>query len=371
MNKAVIDELVAISKKARVFVSMPYIEGLSPKYLGDPERCKVYPTQEVAERREGILNMDEATLSTLDHGGLYGDACFEGVLITSGQIFVLKEHIVRWWESARKLQMNFPYTQQDMAERILDTVQQVGFNESENGYLRPVISRGFGNLGIHPKKCVAPTIYVICSTIRLYPPEAYETGIELAIARRTRRPGAAIIDPNIKSNNYLNNICALLETMDMGKLETLMVTAHGNVAEATADNLFLIEKEPGWEKDPSKVLITTPDPNFSLVGITRLLIMQEARKLGYEVKESRYMLPIDFVGDDKECFMTGTGCGLMPVVGLEGKLVGNGKPGEVTKKLLAAIRGLMADPEYGLSIKADKKELKEYLAKPCLYDRLD
>jgi len=182
MNKEVIKELVAISKKARVFVSMPYIDGLTPPYLADPERSKPYATQEPAERREGIFNMNEATLSTLDHGGLYGDACFEGILITHGQIFALKEHLIRWWESARKLAIAMPYTLDHMAERILKTVKQVGFKKDENGYLRPVISRGVGNLGINPKKCVAPTIYIICSTIRLYPPEAYESGIELALA---------------------------------------------------------------------------------------------------------------------------------------------------------------------------------------------
>jgi len=369
MGKEVIDELVAISKKARVFVSMPYIEGLTPRYLSDKERSPVYASEEIAERREGIFAMDEATLSTLDHGGLYGDACFEGILITNGLIFVLKEHLVRWWESARKLKIDMPYTLGDMAERVLKTVQEVGFADNENGYLRPVISRGFGNLGIHPKKCIAPTIYIICSTIRLYPPEAYNTGIELSIARQTRRPGKSIIDPNIKSNNYLNNISALLETMDKGRLETLMITAHGNVAEATADNLFLIEKGEGWENDPSKVVITTPDPTYSLVGITRLLIMQEARKLGYQVKESGNLLPIDFIGSDRECFMTGTGCGLMPVVGIEGNLVGQGEPGPVTKNLLAAIRALMADPGYGLGIGAGEKELREYMDRHCFYER--
>ncbi|MBU0755375.1 MAG: aminotransferase class IV, partial [Planctomycetes bacterium] len=361
--------LIAISKKARVFVSMPYIEGLTPRYLSDMEKCTVFPTDEVVERREGYFAMDEASLSSLDHGGLYGDACFEGILITNGRIFVLKEHVLRWLGSARKLKIKVPYTAEQLADRILKTVQQVKFKEGETGYLRPVITRGVGNLGIHPYKCVAPTLYIICSTIRLYPAEAYETGIELAIARQTRRPGKAIIDPNIKSNNYLNNISALLETLDQGKLETLMITAHGNVAEATADNLFLIEKDEGWESDPSKVRITTPDPAFSLRGITRFLIMEEAKKMGYQISESRHILPIDLVGPGKECFMTGTGCGLMPVVGIKGNLVGTGKPGPVTNKLLAAIRALMENPAYGLSIDADDQAVIDYMAKPCLYDR--
>ncbi|MFH2001884.1 MAG: aminotransferase class IV, partial [Planctomycetota bacterium] len=359
MDNEVIKELISISKKGKVFTSMPYIEGVSPRFMNNREKCRVFATNEIAERREGIFAMDEALLSPLDHGGLYGDACFEGILITNEQIFVFKEHLIRWLESARKLNITMPYTLNELAERILKTVQEVNFSKKENGYLRPVLTRGFGNLGIHPKKCIAPTIYIICSTIRLYPPEAYETGIELAIARRVRRPGKNIIDPNIKSNNYLNNISALLETLDKGKLETLMLTAHGNVAEATADNIFQIRKLAGWEKDSSKVVITTPDPEYALRGITRALIMQEARNLGYTVKESNELLPIDFVGPDKECFMTGTGCGLMPIVGIEGNIVGTGKPGIVTNKLLAAIRGLMADSDYGLSTKASKEELEE------------
>jgi branched-chain amino acid aminotransferase len=365
MDKAVIDEMVAISKKGRVFVSMPYVESLSPRYLNQEGRFQVYETQEFAERREGIFHIDEGTLSPLDHGGLYGDACFEGILITNGQIFVLKEHLLRWWESARKLHITMPYTLDDMAARILETVQVVGFSEKENGYLRPVLSRGVGNLGIHPKKCVAPTIYIICSTIQLYPAKAYETGIELSIARHTRRPGESIIDPNIKSNNYLNNIFGLIETLPHGRLETMMITAEGNVAEATADNLFCIHKLPGWEKDPSKVQITTPDPAYCLKGITRLLIMEEARKRGYSVKESKDMLPIDFIGSDKECFMTGTGCGLMPVVGIEDKVIGEGKPGDVTLGLLESIRAVMANERYGLNIHADQKALAEYMSRPA------
>ena len=173
----------------------------------------------------------------------------------------------------------------------------------------------------------------------------------------------------MKSCNYLNNISALIETMDKGKLETLMMTAHGNVAEATADNLFLVEKDEGWEQDPSKVRITTPDPAYCLQGITRRLMMDEAKSQGYQVIESSRMLPIDFVGAGKECFMTGTGCGLMPVVGVEGNPVGDGKPGPITNRLLEGIRGTMANPEFGLNIHADVKGLVEYMARPNFYDK--
>ena len=369
MTDPVIQELQSLSRKGRVFVSMPYLQGLTPRYLAEEGRYRVYPTNEMVERREGIFTMDEATLSPLDHGGLYGDACFEGILIAHGRIFVFKEHLLRWWESARKLAIPNPYTLEDMAARILETVQAVGFDREEKGYLRPVMTRGFGNLGIHPKKCVAPTFYVICSTIRLYPEETYDTGIELSIARTTRRAGKEIVDPNIKSNNYLNNISALLETLDQGRLETLMITAHGTVAEATADNIFIIRKQPGWEQDPARVEVITPDASYCLKGITRLLIMEEARRRGYTVTESRNILPIDLVGEDRECFMTGTGCGLMPVVGLEGHKVGNGKPGVITNELLGGIRERMADPEYGLDIEADEKELADYMARPAFTER--
>ena len=133
MGNDVVEELVAISKKGRVFMSMAYIEGLTPKFMNEDGRYKVYPTEEIAERREGIFHMNEAALSPLDHGGLYGDACFEGVLITNGQIFVFKEHLIRWWESARKLHIDMPYSLEDMAVRILETVKEVGFSNNENG----------------------------------------------------------------------------------------------------------------------------------------------------------------------------------------------------------------------------------------------
>jgi branched-chain amino acid aminotransferase len=369
MSSDVINELKNISNKARVFASMPYIEGLTPAVFGQEDKVRKYDSDEIVERREGIFRMDEIGLSPLDHGGLYGDAVFEGILINYGHIFLFKEHILRWWESARKLSIQFPYTKEDMAWRIFETIQAVDFAEGEKGYLRPIITRGFGNLGIHPKKCIAPTIYCICSTIQLYPPEAYETGIELAVARRIRRPGQVIIDPNVKSCNYLNNILGLLETIDRGKLETMMITARGQVAEATADNLFLVFREEGWENDPSKVVIHTPSSDYCLIGITRNVIMQEARNLGYKVIEADDMLAIDFIGSGRECFMTGTGCGLMPIVGIEDRDVGDGKPGPVTKILLEAITNNMKNPEYGLSIKAGRDEVLDYMKRPTIYER--
>ena len=359
--QAVINELISLADKGRVFVSMPWVPGLTPEALGREGLYEVAATDEAVERRHGILRLDQAGLSPLDHGGLYGDAVFEGILIDHGQIFLFKEHVDRWWESARKLEIDMPYSKEELSWQILRTVQAVGFRDDERGYMRPVLSRGFGNLGINPAKCLAPTVYCIVSTIQLYPPQKYETGIELSVARRIRRAGAEIEDPNVKSNNYLNNIGGLLETRGKGRLETMMLTSRGNVAEATADNLFLVVKDEGWEEDPSRVSLHTPTGDYCLMGITRNRIIRNAKALGYAVEERDDLLPIDFVGPACESFMTGTGCGLMPVVGIEGVPVGDGEPGPVTRTLLETIRGDMKNPENGLSIHADRSDLARYI----------
>jgi branched-chain amino acid aminotransferase len=361
MAGPVVSELVGLAAKAKVFVSMPWVEGLTPESLGIKGRYEVAVTDEGVERRHGILSMSQAGLSPLDHGGLYGDACFEGVLVINDQIFLFREHLQRWWQSAAKLGIVMPYSMEELGWWILKTVQAVGFKPGEKGYLRPVLTRGFGNLGINPAKCLAPTIYCIASTIQLYPPEAYERGIELSVARRTRRAGRNIVDPNIKSNNYLNNICGLLETSARKTLETMMLTDCGHVAEATADNIFLLLKEEGWKADPARVHLYTPVADYCLVGITRNLIMAEARNQGYTIHEVDDLLPHDFVGAGKECFLTGTGCGLMPIVALEGIPVGDGKPGEATRILLERIRKDMADSAFGISIHADRTALDRYL----------
>ena len=364
INPDVLHELKALAQTSRVFLSMPYVSGITPAILEQEGRFERVETDEGIERRHGIFRMNEAALSPLDHGGLYGDAVFEGILIQSGRIFLFKEHLKRWWISARKMDIAFPYSMADMAEQILETVRQVGFAADQRGYLRPVLSRGFGNLGINPAKCIAPTIYVIASTIQLYPPVFYETGIELAIARKTRRAGQTIEDPNVKSNNYLNNINGLFETRDQGKLETLMLTAEGHIAEATADNIFLVRHGEGWQGDPARVVIETPTADLCLEGITRNLVMQEARAQGYTVVERGDMLPIDLVGEERESFMTGTGCGIMPIIGVGGVRTGDGVPGPITKTLLARVRDRMTEDAYALPFTASRQEVEAYLDAP-------
>jgi len=361
MSVNVVQELMGLARKARVFVSMPWVEGLTPECLGKEGRFEIAKTGEQFERRHGIFRLSESGLSPLDHGGLYGDACFEGILVINGQVFLYREHLERWWQSAKKMSIAMPYSMEELGWWILKTIQEVGFSGQEKGYLRPVLTRGFGNLGINPAKCLAPTVYCIVSTIQLYPPEAYDRGIELSVARKTRRAGKDIVDPNIKSNNYLNNIFGLLETRDKKTLETMMLTSDGFVAEATADNIFLIRKEDGWQSDPAKVHLFTPVPEYCLIGITRNLIVSEARKLGYTIHEVKDLIALDFVGQGRECFLTGTGCGLMPIVGIEGIAVGDGHPGEVTRILLQKIRSNMADPAHGISINATREKFQSYM----------
>lgn len=360
INK-VVKELTALADKSRVFLSMPWVEGLTPECLGREGRFEVAQTAEPLERRHGIFKLNEAGLSPLDHGGLYGDACFEGILVTHGRIFLFKEHLERWWRSAEKMHIRMPYEMEELGWWILRTTQEVHFENGEKGYLRPVLTRGFGNLGINPAKCLSPTIYCIASTIQLYPPEAYEEGLELSVARVTRRAGRDIIDPNIKSNNYLNNIFGLLETQDRDTLETMMLTARGNVAEATADNIFLVKKEEGYADDLSKIHLFTPVSDYCLVGITRNLVIELATAQGITVHEVDNLLPIDFVGPGKEVFLTGTGCGLMPIVRVEGIPVGDGKPGKVTRFLLEQLRAAMADPARGIPINSTRSQFAEYL----------
>jgi len=364
MDKNVFAELEKMGRRSRVFLSMPFVPGLTPIILNVPGRYTVHDGSEEIERRHGVFGMDEAALSPLDHGGLYGDAVFEGILIANRRVFVFKEHLSRWKTSAERMGITFPYGLTEMAEIIVNLVREVNFSADERGYLRPVLTRGFGNLGINPKKCIAPTVYVIASTIALYPPERYQTGIELSVARQIRRAGRTIQNPNVKSNNYLNNINGLIETAHQGTLETLMLTSDGFVAEATADNIFLVRAAEGWEGDPSKVVIETPSRGYCLVGITRNLVCQEAQALGYRVVERGDLLPMDLVGPQREVFMTGTGCGIMPIVAVEGVSVGTGTPGPITRGLLDRVTARMSDPAYALSLDATPKEIAAYMEAP-------
>ena len=349
-------DLSAQAKKSRVFLSMPYIPGITPACM---ESADIHCFQDEAtglERRDGYFCARDAALSPFDHGNLYGDGVFEGIRIDNRRVLMLREHIDRWLKSASRLNLQFPYSREELAGIIVRLCRETFVGGEISGYLRPVLTRGIGNLGVNPAKCIAPTVYIICSSILLYPRERYETGIDVSIARKIRRNDARHLDPNIKTNNYLNNVLALLETRHTGALETLMLTDDGYVAEATADNIFIAETVNGQNR------LTVPDARYALVGMTRNLVIDTARSLGFEIVESDTLLPTDFVGTSREVFITGTACGLMPVCHIDG--LPAAQPGY--RPLLDRIREALAkrsiNDSVSFNIDDDDHALAEYMA---------
>lgn len=357
--QAAAQALAEVGRRARVYVSMPIVEGVTPRALLESKTGREYEGRYGVRRRDGIFRLDEIGLSPMDHVALYGDAAFEGILISHDSIFLYKEHMDRLDRSLEKISVELPMDRVGLTTRLLETCSQVDFGGG-NGYIRLVVTRGMGDLGINPRKCVSATIFIIVSTIRLYPREAYEKGIPLGLSRRIRRPQRNILDPNIKSNNYLNNVLALIEgTREPGLVESLMLTAEGHVAEATVDNVFSVVKQTGWENDPSRVELRTPSAEYCLPGITRETVIRLAQERGYKVTVRDDMLPIDFVGPGKECFMTGTGAGVMPIIEIGKIAVGEGRPGPVTLGLVDQLQAMMADPAYGLSVHTPLDQVAE------------
>jgi branched-chain amino acid aminotransferase len=353
--------LTDVGTRARVYLSMPVIEGVSPRPLVDSPSGSVTEDPGGLKRKDGIFRLDEVGISVMDHGVLYGDGVFEGILIRNNTIFLYREHMDRLDRSLEKVGIDVPIDRLTLTQRILETCRQVRFPEG-TGYIRLVVSRGIGDLGINPKKCVSPTVFAIVSTIRLYAREAYERGIPLGLARAVRRPDPSILDPNIKATQYLNNVLALQEgTRGTGTVEALMLNSAGYVAEATVDNLFNVVRNEGWESDPSRVEIRTPSSEYCLPGITREAVMRLAQKRGYRVVVRDDLLPIDLVGEGKECFMTGTGAGVMPITAISGVAVGDGRPGRVTLGLVDDLQAMMMDPANGLPLDTRAEDLAEAL----------
>jgi branched-chain amino acid aminotransferase len=353
-------DLQEIAKSCRVFLSMPWLEGLTPKALTESAARGVI--DEPLERRHGIFRPDEVGLSVFDHGALYGDSVFEGLLVVKGRLFTWREHLVRLQGGARSLGIAIPYDPVELTMQVLRTIAEADLDRLERAYVRLVVTRGLGDLGIYPPRCIGSTVFAIAARIQLYPEELYERGIELSVAREVRRPGVDILDPNVKASNYLNNIRALLETLAEKRPETLMLTQQGFVSEATADNLFLVIREEGWEKDPGRVRIQTPPAAYCLEGITRGLILKAARAAGHAVEETATMLPSDLTGAGREVFLTGTGAGLIPVVRIGHQDVGDGKPGPITRELRKSLLADMADPRLSVPVRATRQEVEEYLA---------
>ena len=355
-----VEDLERIALQARVFVSMPHVSGITPRALlenGVAEKS----FQDGIERFTGTFKIDEIGLPAFDHGVLYGDAVFEGVLIVGKGLFQWREHLNRLYVSASRLHIEIPYTPSDLTQHILDLVNGTDFSQSDHAYIRLVVTRGIGDLGIHPTKCAGSTIYSIVSMIQLYPESVYQQGIRLSLSTKTRRPGPAVLDPQIKSCNYLNNIMALLETLPQACNETVMLNSEGFVAEATTDNLFLVVFQDGWKTDVARVTLLTPSSDYCLNGITRSIVLTHAKRLGVNVVESATLLPQDLVGQHREVFLTGTAAGVVPVVAINGREIGDGLPGPFTKILRDVLSADMKDPAMGLPLAARREEMNVYL----------
>ncbi len=267
----------------------------------------------------------DAKVSVFDHGLLYGDGVFEGIRAYHGRVFKLKEHIDRLFCSAKAILLSIPRTP---AEVVAATVETCRRNKIRDGYIRLVVTRGPGTLGLNPNRCKQPSVIIIADKIQLYPPELYEQGMAIVTVPTTRNLINAV-NPAIKSLNYLNNILAKIEANNAGVEEAILLNAEGFVAECTGDNLFIVK---------GNQLLTPPLSAGALYGITRGVVIELARAAGLQVNEPN-LTRYDLFNAD-ECFLTGTGAELIPVVKIDGRVIGSGRPGPTTRMLVEKYHAL-------------------------------
>lgn len=276
----------------------------------------------------------EARISVLDHGLLYGDGIFEGIRAYHGRVFKLQEHLDRLFCSAKAILLNIPISRSDLLVAVLETCRR---NKIRDGYIRLVVTRGVGTLGLNPNRCKRPTVIIIAGKIQLYPPELYQRGMEIVTVPTVRNLHSAL-NPAIKSLNYLNNILAKIEANNAGCEEAILLNAEGFVSECTGDNLFIIKEG---------CLMTPPLSAGALYGITRRVVMEIAHESGFKVTEPN-LTRYDLFNAD-ECFLTGTGAEVVPIVKIDGRVIGNGKPGPITTKLVTqyhALTKVSGEPIY-------------------------
>ena len=276
-----------------------------------------------------------AKISVFDHGLLYGDGVFEGIRAYNGRVFKLMEHVDRLFCSAKAILLQVPMTRAEMTAAIRETCRR---NRVRDGYIRLVVTRGAGTLGLNPNRCKKPSVIIIAGKIQLYPEELYAKGMEIITVPTTRNLHSAL-NPAIKSLNYLNNILAKIEANNAGCEEAILLNAEGFVAECTGDNLFLVRNGQ---------LFTPPLSAGTLYGITRGVVIDLARDEGLAVTEPNLTRYDVFNAD--ECFLTGTGAELIPVVKVDGRTIGSGRPGPITRRFEAkyhALTQVSGEPIYG------------------------
>ncbi len=277
-----------------------------------------------------LVDKSEAKVSVFDHGFLYGDGVFEGLRVYNGRVFRLDAHLERLHRSARAILLEWPLSLDELKSAVHDTVRA---NEMRDGYVRVIISRGAGDLGLDPRKCPRATIVVIADAIKLYPAEVYEEGMECVTAS-TRRSRPDVLSPAIKSLNYLNHIMAKIECIRAGVPECIMLNDQGLVAECSADNVFILSRDYSGQTE----LRTPPITAGALEGITRDAVIQIARGMGVQCVERDIAL-FDIYSAD-EAFLTGTAAEVVPMTTLDNRPIGDGKPGALTWRIIEAYRAL-------------------------------
>jgi branched-chain amino acid aminotransferase len=267
----------------------------------------------------------DAKISVFDHGLLYGDGIFEGIRFYNGRVFRLDEHLDRLWDSARSICLEIPMSQRAMTEALLETIRK---NDLRDGYIRLIVTRGVGNLGLNPEQCKKPSVIIITAQIALYSEEMYRNGLTI-VTVATRRTNPSALNPAVKSLNYLNNVMARIEANQANADEALMLNDEGNVAECTADNVFIVKRGQ---------IFTPPITAGALRGITRSVVFEIAAETGIRVTEADITRHDVFIAD--EAFLTGTAAEVVPLVKADGRPIGTGKPGPITARMIARFREL-------------------------------
>jgi len=279
---------------------------------------------------------EEAKVSVFDHGLLYGDGIFEGIRAYNGYVFKLEEHLDRMYDSAKGIRLEIPIAREQMKEAILETLR---VNQLQTSYIRPIVTRGVGDLGIDPRKCKAkPTVIIIVREWKsLYPEELYQRGLRAIVAATRARPPESL-SPSIKTLNYLTNIMAKIEANVWGADEAIMLDVRGNVAEGTADNVFIVKHG----------ILYTPPVTTNLPGITRATIIELAHDADYEIREEHFGIAQLYMAD--EVFLTGTAAEVVPIVEIDGRMIGSGRPGPITTELRKRYKDITGIPETGTPI---------------------
>ena len=268
----------------------------------------------------------DAKISVFDHGLLYGDGVFEGIRFYNNRVFELDAHISRLFDSAKSILLTIPMSEAEMVQAVLETIRENGLSD---GYVRLVITRGKGTLGLNPFQCPTASVIVIASSISLYPEEKYQNGLVM-VTCSTRRPTPASLSPQVKSLNYLNNVMAKVEAIHGGGEEGLMLNEQGFVAECTGDNIFIVRNDE---------VITPPISAGSLDGITRQAVFQICQELDIPIREANLTRHDIYIAH--ECFLTGTAAEVIAAIELDRRMIGDGKPGAITQKVIAAFRELV------------------------------